>query len=156
MTEENYDCTKDVCAHIINVQNAYRELEILAGDQIACHDQSKLESPEKEAFDAITPKLRNAVFGTEGYKKHLDELGPALQHHYENNRHHPEYYENGVNGMNLVDIIEMLCDWKAACERNPNGDLKKSLEINKERFNISDQLHKILCNTCVEMGWFNK
>ena len=49
--------------------------------------------------------------------------------------------------MNLIDICEMLCDWIAAVERNKNGNIKRSMEENKKRFNISDQLERILENT---------
>ena len=52
-----------------------------------------------------------------------------------------------INGMTLFDLIEMLCDWVAAGQRHDDGDIKKSLEINQERFNISPQLQQILENT---------
>jgi len=45
-------------------------------------------------------------------------MKPAIEHHYKNNRHHPEHFNNGIDEMNLVDLIELLCDWKAASERN--------------------------------------
>lgn len=61
--------------------------------------------------------------------------------------------ESGANGMSLLDLIEMLCDWKAATERHTDGDLRKSLEINKTRFGLSDQLHSILTNTAKELGF---
>ena len=35
----------------------------------------------------------------------------------EQNRHHPEYYEDGIAGMTLVDLEEMLSDWEAASHR---------------------------------------
>jgi hypothetical protein len=47
----------------------------------------------------------------------------------------------------------MLCDWKAAGERHADGSITKSLEINKKRFGISDQLASILDNTRKELGW---
>ena len=74
-------------------------------------------------------------------------MNKALQHHYENNTHHPEYYENGVSGMDIFDVIEMLCDWVAACKRHDDGDVMRSLEINKNRFNLDNQLHQIFKNT---------
>jgi len=74
-------------------------------------------------------------------------MGSAVKHHQENNSHHPEAHEEGIDGMNLIDIVEMLCDWKAATLRTKNGDIQKSLEIQKERFGISDQLYNILKNT---------
>jgi hypothetical protein len=57
--------------------------------------------------------------------------------------------------MTLVDLAEMLADWKAAGERNANGSLQKSLMINKERFEMSDQLCQILYNTALELGWWS-
>jgi Family of unknown function (DUF5662) len=54
---------------------------------------------------------------------------------------------SSVNNMNLFDLLEMLLDWYAATKRHDDGDIQKSLEINKERFGISDQLANILANT---------
>ena len=80
-------------------------------------------------------------------------MGEALKHHYAANSHHPEHYENGIDGMTLIDVLEMLCDWKAATERHADGDIMRSLEVNRERFGISDQLANILANTVREWGW---
>jgi hypothetical protein len=63
------------------------------------------------------------------------------------NSHHPEHYSNGIQGMSLLDVIEMLCDWKAAGLRHADGNIFKSLEINKDRYKISTQLYSILFNT---------
>ena len=111
------------------------------------HDSSKLRSPEKETFDEMTPKLKDSTYGSEEYKDFLKEMKKALDNHYANNSHHPEFYNDGINGMDLVDLLEMFCDWKAASERHTNGDIYESIEINKKRFNISDQLTQILINT---------
>ena len=117
------------------------------------HDNSKLLPPEKQMFDIAVGKLKDAEYGTEEYQKCLDELGPALQHHYEHNSHHPEHYHNGVKDMTLLDILEMVADWKAAGERTKDGSLEKSLEVNKERFGISDELFKIIESTAKELNW---
>ena len=53
----------------------------------------------------------------------------------------------GVEGMTLIDLLEMICDWIAASERRKTGDAMKSIEINAKRFNIGDQLKAILQNT---------
>ena len=120
------------------------------------HDNSKLESPEREIFIEFTPKLKGTTFGSEEYKNHLKEMKVALDHHYANNKHHPEFntiwcYDQGmqspVTGMHLVDVVEMLCDWMAASKRNADGNIAKSIEINEKRFNISDQLSQIFRNT---------
>lgn len=122
--------------------------------QIAKHDASKLVSPEKDGFDKYTPMLAKMEYGSDEYKKCLNELQhPYLDHHYANNSHHPEHFKNGINGMNLFDLIEMLCDWNAAVKRNKNGDIEKSLEINRDRFKIEPDLYVVLGNTVVDFGF---
>lgn len=124
------------------------------------HDASKLVSPEVEAFDIATPKLANLEYGSEEYKESLRELGSALDHHFVHNDHHPEHYENGVRGMSLMALLEMLCDWRAASERvkQRTDDPEKvktfesGLAFNQERFGYSDELAGILLNTARELG----
>ncbi len=148
-----YDSTVDTLDHIRKVQRNLNGflLELLVRSEI--HDDSKLEAPEKEIFDVVTPKLKGLTYGSDEYKAGIAELGEALAHHYAVNSHHPEHYANGVNGMSLLDVVEMFCDWKAASERHANGDFAKSLEINRGRFAISDQLAEIFENTRLELGW---
>jgi hypothetical protein len=50
--------------------------------------------------------------------------------------------------MNLVDIVEMFCDWLAATKRHNGGDIMKFIVINQERFGFSDDLKAIFENTC--------
>lgn len=111
------------------------------------HDASKLENPEVELFTEYTPKLAKLEYNSDEYKQCLAELKPALDHHYATYRHHPEHFPNGVSDMTLVDLVEMLADWKAASERQEDGNLIKSIEINAKRFNIDNQLKQILLNT---------
>jgi hypothetical protein len=111
------------------------------------HDRSKLERPEVELFTEWTPKLQGVTYGSAQYQEYLEQLKPALSHHYAKNRHHPEHWKNGVDDMNLVDLVEMFCDWKAATERHHDGNLHKSIEHNAKRFNINPQLVRILENT---------
>lgn len=142
-----YDSTADTLLHIKRVNEL---LLIFSSELISraiVHDNSKLKSPEKELFDEFTPKLKGSTYGSEEYRKNLSELKVALDHHYANNSHHPEHYNNGVNGFDLFDLVEMFMDWKAATERHANGDILKSIEINKERFGISEQICEIFRNT---------
>ena len=117
------------------------------------HDATKWSEQEWPLIEKSTPQLSSLTYGTEEYKEALSSIRPALDHHYANNSHHPEFHNQGVNDMTLLDLVEMLCDWKAATERHDDGDIKKSLQHNKERFAISDQLNKILENTCKKNGW---
>jgi len=149
----SYDSTDDTLAHIKRVQELLEQVIVHLETRGTQHDQSKLEEPEKSVFDRVTPKLKQLTYGSPEYKASLDEMGEALQHHYAHNSHHPQHYENGFNGMSLLDIIEMFADWKAAGERHADGSLEKSLEINKTRFGLSEQLWRILDNTRKELGW---
>jgi hypothetical protein len=150
---ENYDSTEDTKKHIQRVQKLMSGIILMLANRHKNHDKSKLEEPEKSIFDEYTPKLRDTTYGSPEYKVFLSEMGVGLKHHYKNNSHHPEHFDNGVNGMTLVDLIEMFCDWKAATERHADGDLGKSIEINKKRFKMTDQLVEIFKNTKAEMGW---
>lgn len=148
-----YDSTADSLRHIKRVANL---LSMAASELLSrgtWHDDSKLESPEKELFDIYTPKLKDCTYGSDEYKGYLKELGVALTHHYERNSHHPEHYENGVDGMDLFDLIEMFFDWKAASERHADGNIYRSIEMNTERFDLSPQTVSIFTNTAQRLNY---
>lgn len=115
------------------------------------HDLSKLESPEKEIFGEFTPELVKTVYDSPEYHELLKKVQPAIDHHYANNRHHPQHWPSGINDMTLIDLVEMLCDWKAATQRNKDGNIRSSIDKNKKRFKMSPQLQKIMHNTVREM-----
>ncbi len=149
----NYDSAKDTLLHIKRVSELLTEAASELIRRANVHDNSKLESPEKEYFDEYTPKLAGSTYGSDEYKSFLKELKVGLDHHYAHNSHHPEHYENGIDGFDLFDLIEMFFDWKAATERHNDGNIHKSILINKERFKISDQLESILSNTAKRLNY---
>ena len=143
----NYDSSKETLLHIHNV---IKKLNIVITElqkRQILHDESKLSDLEKDTFDKYTPMLKKLTYGSEEYNKALSGMKEGLKHHYENNKHHPEYWNNGIHDMSLVDLLEMLCDWIAATERHSDGDIFRSLEINQKRFGYSDELKNILKNT---------
>lgn len=148
-----YDSRPDTIKHSMRVGELIHQMMRQLMDRSFTHDNSKTIEPELSIFNEFTPKLKELSYGSDEYKASLEAMGTGLKHHYEHNRHHPEHFKNGINGMTLVDLIEMLADWKAATERHNDGSLRKSLEIQKERFGISDQLYEILCNSAREFGW---
>jgi hypothetical protein len=149
----NYDSAPETRKHIERVRRLIIGAINLLKVRVECHDQSKLGDVEKKIFDIYTPKLKATTYGSDQYKEFLAEMSVALKHHYANNSHHPEHFENGIDGMTLIDLLEMICDWKAATERHADGSIVASLKINKERFKMNDQLSKILENTCQQMNW---
>lgn len=118
------------------------------------HDLSKLDPAELGPLQTLREYQEEhgqAAFGTPEYEQQRAMLGPMLQHHYENNSHHPEHYENGVDDMDLFDVVEMFFDWKAASERG--GEDAMNLTAAAERYGISPQLLNIMRNTAERMDY---
>lgn len=139
--------------HIETVRNYLNQVirELLT--RAETHDQSKLQEPELSVFNVYTHKLRGITYGSEEYRECMRCMKPAIEHHNKVNRHHPEHFEDKIQGMGMIDLLEMLCDWKAATLRHGDGDIRKSLEINAERFGYSSELKRIFSNT---IDWLEK
>lgn len=107
--------------HIILVRNLlnFAAMELLRRGEV--HDQSKLVEPELSTFIEYTPRLKGMTYQSAEYQQCLAEMTPALEHHYANNRHHPQHFEDGVDGMNVLDLLEMFLDWYASTKRHDDG-----------------------------------
>lgn len=154
-----YDSRPETKEHINRVRFFIGQALKNLSDRWHSHDASKLVKPELSAFDIATPKLAELEYGSDEYRQALKDLGPALEHHYQHNDHHPQHYQNGIRGMSLMALIEMLCDWRAASERvkqrtdDPENvsTFEAGLKFNQERFGYSDELAEILLNTAREL-----
>src|SRR4051812_17834275 len=144
---EHKAANHDTWRHIHRVQHYLLRGAIKLIDRAHGHDQSKLSPPEVGPFAELTPKLAATTYGSPEYDAMRKQLGMALAHHYANNRHHPECHKNGIEDMNLLDVLELFCDWTASSERHVDGNIRKSIELNADRFNIGPQLRRILENT---------
>jgi len=148
---KKHDSRKGTRAHARLVRGYLRKLiEKLTARGLA-HDTSKTQSPEVEVFDEFEPKLSASTYGTPEHQAMLDQMRPALDHHYAENRHHPQHFENGMEDMTLVDLVEMFCDWKAATLRHDDGDIMRSIDHNAERFKMPPMLVAILKNTTADI-----
>lgn len=134
-------------AHINLVRIYLRRAAVELLQRGEVHDLSKFSPEEVKAFTEFTPKLRGVTYGSEEYKGFLKAMSPALAHHYAENSHHPEHHQGGIDGMNLLDVLEMWIDWLASSKRHADGDILRSIEINQKRFGMSDQLAQIFRNT---------
>lgn len=146
--------TTDIIAHISTVQASMERIIQRLRYRAEYHDASKLKEPEYSVFKLFSARLKDTKFGTQKYYDTLNEpeFQEALNHHYKHNSHHPQHNDLGLDGMSLIDITEMLCDWYSASGAQGNSILQ-SLKIQKERFGMSDQLYNILVNTVKEMEW---
>ncbi len=150
----DYDSTEDTLKHIRRVQGLLMDCVARLEMRAEQHDQSKLAGIEKLAYDELGENLRGITYGSPEYMAQFQYplMKEGLAHHFAQNSHHGEHWPNGVNDMSLLDVLEMTVDWKAACERHADGDIVKSVAINKDRYGISDQLAGMILNTYRELG----
>lgn len=155
METQHKDSTRGTRIHIATVVRIMSFLVSELMQRAATHDQSKLESPERDWLtDADDTPFSNKKFSTTRELDHRNKLNEFLTHHYKNNRHHPEHFKNGIDDMTLIDLLEMFADWTAASYRNKNGDIIKSIRFGKNRFGMSEQLARIFENTANEYRVF--
>lgn len=147
------DVMRETVAHVRRVGNLLLEIIARLQTRAVNHDDSKFSAEEFESFAQETPGLRSLTYGSDEYKAALSRIKPALEKHYERNDHHPEHFDSGIRGMGLIELVEMLADWKAATERHADGDLLQSIEKNAERFGYGDELKRILGLTALSLGW---
>lgn len=147
------DVMRATLAHVRRVGELLVEFSHRLSVRAVNHDASKFSSTEFDAFAKATPQLAALTYGSDEYKAALKAIGPAVTLHQGLNSHHPEFYLHGVNEMDLLDLVEMVCDWKAAGERHADGSFERSIEIGVKRFDLSPQLVAILRNTARRLGW---
>lgn len=144
-----YDSMQDTLDHKNRVKGYIDDVISELQHRAIVHDNSKLEGVEKQTLDTFVPQLNNlsaSDYNGAKYKDIMASMKMGNESHYKNNSHHPEHFVDGVNDMTLLDVIEMVYDWKAACDRK-NIDILTTIKSNFERFGISDQLSQIILNT---------
>lgn len=132
------ECKVQTYEHQKEVRNLMCAVAHILIERAHTHDDTKLRSPELEAFTEVNSGLAGLTYGSEEYQECLKKLGVSLAHHYKYNRHHPEHFEDGVRCMHFVDVVEMFCDWMAAATRHDDGDIMESIEHNRARFCLDD------------------
>lgn len=147
LTQEELVANAETQRHIDKVRKYLRVIAVELLKRGEAHDASKMSDEERPIFAKYTSQLKDLTYGSDEYKRCIEEMKVALQHHYAKSRHHPEHFSQGINGMNLIDLVEMFIDWFCSSQRHRDGNIIKSIKINKERFHMSDQLTDILQNT---------
>lgn len=140
--------------HIARVRELLSAFAIEMIERGNRHDASKFLPVEIEPLERMQEVIERdgpAPFGSEEYTRRTAMLGPMIEHHRANNSHHPEYYPNGIDGMDLFDLVEMFFDWKAASERGKESAM--GLAFACEKYNVSPQLESIFRNTAERLGY---
>lgn len=146
------DSQRDTKEHIDKVRKNLSAAVNNLSKRAVAHDASKLQEPELSGYEGLSQALKGLTYGTPEHRAAFAPFKEVIQHHYASNSHHPEHWPNGIYNMSLLDIIEMLSDWKAANDRN-HGDFQKSIEVSIARFQIEPQLCSVLIQTARELGW---
>ena len=119
------------------------------------HDDDKLDGDILDSFYNVSNRFENVKFGSVEYEQNLEFLKPVLDKHYETNDHHPQHYKNGISGMNFMSMLEMLVDWKSASSAYGDNTFEESMQINKKRFGIDEQLYEVMRNTAKSLGYLD-
>jgi len=146
---------EDTRRHISDVQARGETFISILADELSRHDESKLDDFEADIFAEHYDSLFLYEYGTPEYKENMKKLKPAIKHHHTLNPHHPEHYSDGVNGMDLIQLVAMYLDWSSACTRTSGGSLLNSIEVGKTKYAMSDQLVDIFTRTMERYGRFN-
>ncbi len=136
--------------HIYQVQNLLNYCIYLLSIRLIDHDYSKTIPPELDGWNEMAGELHERAYGSPEYFAVMEKFKPVIEMHYRNNRHHPEHHTEGIRGMNLIDLLEMVCDWEAAARRG-NKHALPSLDFNQARFGFSDDLKNIIGNTLAKL-----
>lgn len=145
METDTASCIKN---HIKSVQ---RKLSVLIKElqnRLENHDRSKLE--DELWYWEFMDQEPKYPYGSKEYFSKIKRNEMVFKIHYKKNRHHPEHFMNGINDMNLIDIMEMLCDWISYKDDISITDAVEVVEKQSRRFGFSDELKNILLNTLFE------
>lgn len=111
------------------------------------HDDSKLKPPEINWLIEMD-KEPKVEYGTPEYFEKIKKWDKFFKHHYKNNNHHPAHYnEQGVYGMTIVDLVEMMCDVISYIKELHVYQASKIIKEQKERFDMDEGIAQILINT---------
>ena len=123
--------------HIMLVQAAINKITAELNRRGLVHDVTKFQEDEFLGFVKLNQADKLYGYGTPEYKAALAENN-AVELHTSRHSHHPEYYHNGVNEMNLFDLIEMVCDWRAANQVYGVTTFEESLQKSMDRFGLNE------------------
>lgn len=140
---------QDVNSHRLSVQRKIYFLISKLEERAFAHDLSKLQSPEISWLIEMDKEPRYK-YGSDEYFEKMKRWQKFFDHHYKMNRHHPDHFWNGVNGMSLVDLIEYLCDIISYFDELHVQEAIDTIDKQKDRFRLSEQLADVLKNTLLE------
>jgi len=133
-----------VIKNCLFLQKKFKDIGNELMSQVINHDESKFSEPEYTPYLHITHKYKLSAEGVtyEPPSGMIEKMHEATVHHVTNNKHHPEYWDDGfdenslssedrdgipekmVDGtkMDRVCIAEMCCDWVSMSQERSNSN----------------------------------
>lgn len=132
-------------SHVRSVQEKMGKITTLLEERAERHDESKLQEPELSGWKQMDLEPRYP-YGSPEYKDKMKRYNWLFRMHYSKNSHHPEFYDNDLSEMDLLDLIEMICDWVSYGYVDKNKAYS-TFEQQLQRFKFPEYLNRILENT---------
>lgn len=151
-----FEVLLDTIQHVSEVQENIEEFASDLKKRAIAHDRSKFADPEFSVFVSTRPEFKKANYGTPEYQAVVDAAIVGVNHHYSLNRHHTAHFPNGIKDMNLLDVLEMMADWRAASRRSPDLSFKDSLPRAFKKYEMDETLQRLILNTIDYLGWQEK
>lgn len=108
------------------------------------HDHSKFDHDEIEQFIQM-PQQDGASRPPNGVL--TDKQKSLIEMHWKKNRHHPEFFSD-YHSMDLIDILEMCCDWHARSVQFGNDFMKYVHSVPQQRFGFDDEFFATVLHYC--------
>lgn len=162
---DNQDIVKDQSALntiksiVKHKESVKKRLTFLAEElhkRAKSHDDSKLKPPELDWLIEMDKEPRYQ-YGSPEYFDKMKRWNKFFEHHYKNNRHHPDHFKGGITDMNLADLCEYIVDIISYFDELHVSNAIDTVNKQSERFGLDDQLTQILKNTLIEyFAWFGE
>jgi hypothetical protein len=101
-------------------------------ENVLRHDASKFSVVQFRPYVELTEFYhQRRILKNEAYQYPPGtqaEVDKAVQHHYENENHHPERFGNGIGKYDKLEAIETACDLQAMAQEFNEGTCRKYFE----------------------------
>lgn len=149
MSNEESETERYVKQHICNVRKYLSYFSRIVYNRGVEHDQSKLMEPELSLWKKMDeePRYPYSIDPNSEYQKKLERHKTVFELHWRNNRHHPEHFHGWYTEMDLVDLIEFMCDNISYKQNLTFEECERLIKDQCARYNFPDILQNILLNT---------
>ena len=114
------------------------------------HDNSALGSPEIEVYHRFFLEYQKYKIGDPRKDEVFTQMAEAIGHHFQYNDHHPEHFENGINDMDLIRLMQFTADIMSWSEQE-QIDIFEILPMIRDKCGMTDQVYNLICNTITEI-----